>query len=113
MYGGIVAKLWRINTIFRLVSSKFTVRIRNSAVIILILQYYYRNPKIVNSKGGLRDIHLILIVLGLVLIDVILLILYTLLEGIIANFSGGTDVNEEKPSAVHGVSGPKLMNNHY
>ena len=45
-----------------------------------------------------------LIVLGFILVDVILLVIYMVLEGVITHFSAGTAANEERPSQVDGVS---------
>ena len=44
-----------------------------------------------------------LIVFGLVLVDVTILIIYTVLEGVITRFSAGSEPNEERERAVHGV----------
>ena len=43
-------------------------------------------------------------VFGLVLVDVIILVIYTTLVGAITHFRVGTDINEEKPIAYEGVS---------
>ena len=53
---------------------------------------------------GIKDWHLMLIVFGFVLVDVVLLVTYIALEGFITHFSVGTERNEERPSGVHGVS---------
>lgn len=45
-----------------------------------------------------------LIVSSFILADAILLILYTVLEGVVTHFSGGTELNEERPNSVYGVS---------
>ena len=45
-----------------------------------------------------------LIVSSFILADVILLIVYIVLEGVVAHFSAGTDLNEERPNSVYGVS---------
>lgn len=53
---------------------------------------------------GIKDWHLVLIVFGLVLIDVIVLSIYIALEGAITHFSAGVEPNEERKKGVHGVS---------
>ena len=45
-----------------------------------------------------------LIVLSLTLIDIIVLVTYTIAEGALTHFSAGVASNREKPSGVHGVS---------
>ena len=43
-------------------------------------------------------------VFGLVLVDVTILVIYTVLEGVIAHFEAGAEKNKEKPIVVEGVS---------
>ena len=43
-------------------------------------------------------------VFGLVLVDVIILIIHTTLEGVVAHFRAGMDINKEKITAFEGVS---------
>ena len=61
------------------------------------------NPKTVKKKKGIKDHHLLLIVLSLTLIDIIILTPYTIVEGVLTHFSAGVASNKEMPSAVHGV----------
>jgi uncharacterized membrane protein len=42
-------------------------------------------------------------VFGLVLVDVIILIIHTTLEGVVTHFRVGTDINKEKTTAFEGV----------
>ena len=65
--------------------------------------YLCSNPKTVKNKRGIRDEHLILIVLSLTLVDIIILTTYTIVEGAIVHFSAGVASNKEKPSDIHGV----------
>ena len=44
------------------------------------------------------------IVLCLTLVDLIVLSVYTLLEGVVTQFSVGTASNKERPTAISGVS---------
>ena len=62
------------------------------------------NPKTIKNKKGIKDYHLMLIVLSLTLIDIIVLVTYTIAEGALTHFSAGVASNREKPSGVHGVS---------
>jgi hypothetical protein len=64
----------------------------------------YRNPKTVKNNRGIKDQHLLLIVLSLTLIDILLLTAYLIVEGALTHFSAGVAFNKEKPSAIHGVS---------
>jgi hypothetical protein len=61
------------------------------------------NPKAIKNKKGIKDHHLILIVLSLTLIDIIILVTYTIVEGALTHFSAGVASNKEKPSNVLGV----------
>ena len=63
-----------------------------------------RNPGSAKRIEGIKDWHLMLIVFCFVLVDVVLLVTYTALEGFITHFSVGTELNKERPSGVHGVS---------
>ena len=62
------------------------------------------NPKIIKNKKGIKDCHLMLIVLSLTLIDIIILVTYTIAEGALTHFSAGMVINKERPSGVYGVS---------
>ena len=65
----------------------------------------YRNPKTVKNNRGIKDQHLLLIILSLTLIDIFLLTTYMIIEGVLTHFSVGVAFNKEKPSAaIHGVS---------
>lgn len=77
IYATVIAKLWRINTIFR-------------------------NPRIVKKKGGIKDHHLVLIVLGFTLVDVLILVAYIAAEGAITHFSIDTEPNKERPKSIAG-----------
>ena len=45
-----------------------------------------------------------LIVIGLVVFNVTTLIVYTVLEGVIAGFSPGLEPDKERPKAIQGVN---------
>ena len=62
------------------------------------------NPKTIKNKKGIKDYHLMLIVLSLTLVDIIILVTYTIAEGALTHFSAGVVINKERRSSVHGVS---------
>jgi uncharacterized membrane protein len=70
---------------------------------VSICYYLYRDPKNAKRIKGIKDWHLMLIVVGLVIFNVTTLIVYTALEGAIAEFSPGLEPNKEKPKTIHGV----------
>lgn len=45
-----------------------------------------------------------LIAFSITLVDVIILTIYTVLEGVMTHFSAGTQLNKERLRAVYGVS---------
>lgn len=45
-----------------------------------------------------------LIVFGITLVDVFILTIYTVVESVMTHFSAGTELNQERPRAVYGVS---------
>ena len=63
----------------------------------------HRDPKSAKRIKGIKDWHLMLIVIGLVIFNVTTLIAYTVLEGVIAEFSPGLEPHRERPKAIHGV----------
>ena len=64
----------------------------------------YRNPKTVKNNRGIKDQHLLLIILSLTLIDIFLLTTYMIVEGALTYFSVDVTFNKERASAIHGVS---------
>lgn len=64
----------------------------------------HRYPRIAQRRTGIKDWHLMLIVLGLVLVDVVIASSYTALEGFIAGFNVGREPHREKPRDAIGVS---------
>ena len=52
----------------------------------------------------IHDRHLIAFVIGLAMIDVIILTTYTILEGVLNDFTPGIEQNKEKSMAFEGVS---------
>ena len=56
------------------------------------------------NRSGIKDKHLILVVLCLTLVDIVVLTIYTLVEWIITQFNVDMVVNKEKPHAITGVS---------
>ena len=64
----------------------------------------YRNPKTVKNNRGIKDQHLLLIILSLTLIDIFILTTYMIVEGALTYFSVGVAFNKERASAIHGVS---------
>ena len=62
-----------------------------------------RKPQGAKAKHGIQDWHLMIFVSVLVLLDVIFLILYTLLEGLVDNFGVVQVPNKEKLSSISGV----------
>jgi hypothetical protein len=58
----------------------------------------------VKNKSRIKDKHLILVVLGLTLVDIIVLAVYTLIEWIITQFNVDTVANKEQPGAKTGVN---------
>lgn len=73
-----------------------------------------RHPRIAQRKAGIKDWHLMLIVSGLILVDVTILTLYTVLEGLVAKFTVGREPNRERPRAAIGVCLLlRLANNYY
>ena len=65
---------------------------------------FQRNPGSAKRMEGIKDWHLMLIVFSFVLVDIVLLVIYTALEGFITHYSVGIEHNEERPSSIHGVS---------
>ena len=62
-----------------------------------------RNPKV--KKSGIRDWHLIVFVLALLLINVVVMSAHVLLEGLIARFNVTAAIpNVEMSDSVDGVS---------
>ena len=55
------------------------------------------------KRNGIKDWHLMVFVSIMVLIDVIILVFYTLLEALLDNFGILRVPNKENPSAVNGV----------
>lgn len=78
-FGSVIAKLLRIYYIFK-----------------------YQNPG-GSRKKVIHDLHLIVFVIGLVMIDVVILTTFTILEGIITKFTAGIEQNKEKSIAFEGV----------
>ena len=76
----------------------------NNWVSVIACNCLCSNPKTVKNKRGIKDHHLLLIVLSLTLIDIITLTTYTIVEGVLTHFSAGVVSNKEKPSAIHGVN---------
>ena len=68
-----------------------------------MLLFIDRDPKSAKRIKGIKDWHLMLIVVGLVIFNIITLIVYTVLEGVIAEFSPGREPNKERPKAIQGV----------
>ena len=64
----------------------------------------YSNPKTAKKKQGIKDHHLMLIVLSLTSIDIVIIVVYIVVEGLLTGFEVGTESNEENPRAFHGVS---------
>ena len=54
-------------------------------------------------KAGIKDWHLMVFVLCLLLVDVVMLTVYTFLEGLVAQFNVGRESNKENPRDVVGV----------
>ena len=63
-----------------------------------------RHPRIAQRKSGIKDWHLVVFVLCLLLVDVVMLTAYTFLEGFVAHFNVGMESNKENPSDIVGVS---------
>ena len=63
-----------------------------------------RKPQTTKTKNGIHDWHLMVFVSVLVLVDVIFLIFYTLLEGLVDNFGVLQVPSKENLSSVTGVS---------
>ena len=61
------------------------------------------DPKTVKNKQGIKDHHLMLIVLSLSLVDITIMAVYIAIEGAITHFSIGTEPNKERLQVVHGV----------
>ena len=55
-------------------------------------------------KHGVKDWHLILFVIILVLVNAAIMCVHILLEGLVAHFSIMTSLNKEMPFRVQGVS---------
>ena len=64
----------------------------------------FRKENSGSRKKAVCDWHLAVFVCGLVIVDLTILITYTTLEGLVAHFKAGTDVNREKPAGFEGVS---------
>ena len=64
----------------------------------------HRNPQVARGKRGVKDWHLILFVLILVLFNVAIICLHALLEGLVAHFNITTSLNKEMPFIVQGVN---------
>lgn len=56
------------------------------------------------AMQNIKNYHIVLLVLALVLVDVVILFTYTILEGIQDNLSPVKTANAENPSEIHGVS---------
>ena len=93
-----MAKLWRVYLIF-----KYAINILHTYVIVHIEIYDDRKPQGAKAKHGIQDWHLMIFVSILVLVDVIFLVLYTLLEGLVDNFGVILVPNNEKLSSISGV----------
>ena len=78
-FGTILAKLWRV-------------------------YYIFHNSQPHKKTQLAQDWHLAIFVMVLVVIDLIILILYTVLEGHFIGFMANTTSNSERPSATAGVS---------
>ena len=72
-------------------------------VIVHIEIYDDRKPQGAKAKYGIQDWHLMIFVSILILVDVIFLVLYTLLEGLVDNFGVVLVPNKEKLSSISGV----------
>ena len=85
----------------------FQVCLREPNIIIImsmLITLHSRGPRRMKECIGLKDWHLVLIVFTLILVDVILLLIYTTLEGFLSHFQAGIMPNEENPSGIYGVS---------
>ena len=63
-----------------------------------------RNPQTIKRKSGIRDWHLAIFVLALLILNVFILFIHITLEGIIAKFEVQEVPSKEKSSAEKGVS---------
>ena len=63
-----------------------------------------RNPQLKRRKYAVSDKHLIVFVVILLIVDLLFLILYTMLEGLVARFGAGVVPSKEKPVSIDGVS---------
>ena len=61
-----------------------------------------RNPQ-ATKKSGVQDWRLILFVCILLLLNTAILLLYILLEGVVAHFNVKEIPNKERPSTIQGV----------
>lgn len=66
--------------------------------------FNFRKPQNTKAKPYLQDSYLVLIVLGLVIVDIVILVIYVIVEGLMTHFSAGKQPNEEKLRATHGVN---------
>ena len=104
-FGSVIAKLLRIYYIF-----KYEKRSKQIVTSSMVYVYGFLSFCRYQTPGGstkkvIHDRHLMAFVIGLAMIDVIILTTYTILEGVLYDFTPGIEHNKETSVAFEGVSG--------